>query len=167
MKLEISLLVSPSFANHVSSLKGATQYFSSSQSKYHQTAKSLTEILFALCTQTKSEVYRVRMTVGGKCLDAYQDVNSPVVGTLDSKLNINSTISDGHKGARYCTAELKDFFLCSTMQLYQYMRIHQCYTTWSSGWVQPHILALWIQRFRIPWNQNRHVWTQECCHPCL
>jgi len=75
----------------------------------------------------KSEVYRVRMTVGGNRLDTYQDVRSPAVSTLDAKLDINSTISDAHKGARYCTADIKDFFLCSTMQVYQYMRIHQCY----------------------------------------
>jgi len=82
-----------------------------------------------VCTMrpNNSEVYRVRMTVGGDRLDAYQDVRSPVISTLDAKLHINSTISDAHKGARYCTTDIKDFFLCSTMQVYQYMRIHQHY----------------------------------------
>jgi len=42
----------------------------------------------------KSEVYSVRMTVGGDCLDAYQYVCSLAVSTLDAKLHINSTISD-------------------------------------------------------------------------
>jgi len=55
------------------------------------------------------------MTVGGDCLDAYQDVDSQLVSTLDSKLHINSTLSDAHKGDTYCTADIKDFFLCSTI----------------------------------------------------
>ena len=83
----VAPLDSPSYAKFAKSLKETTQYFSSSQSKYHQTAKSLTAI-------NKSEVYRVRMTVGGNHLDAYQDVRSPVVSTLDAKLHINSKISD-------------------------------------------------------------------------
>ena len=81
----------------------------------------------------KSEVYRVRMTTGGDCLETYQDVRSPAVSTLDAKLHINSTISDAHKGTRYCIADITDFFLCSTIQVYQYMRIHQ-------GYVPPEVL---------------------------
>jgi len=66
-----------------------------------------------VCTMcpNKSKVYRVIMTVGGDCLDTYQDVHSPAVSILDVKLRINSTISDAHKGSRYCTADIKDFFL--------------------------------------------------------
>jgi len=40
------------------------------------------------------------------------------------KLHINSVISDAKNGARYCTGDLKDFFLQSTMTIFQYMRIH-------------------------------------------
>ena len=84
-----------------------------------------------VCTMrpNKSEVYRIRMTVGGDRLDAYQDVRSPAVGITDTKIHLNSTISDAHKGARYCTADLKDFFLNSTMHVYQYMRLHRRYVT--------------------------------------
>ena len=64
------------------------------------------------------------MTVGGDRLDAYQDAQSPAVGILDAKIHINITISEAHKGARYCTADIKYLFLCSTMQIYQYMCIH-------------------------------------------
>ena len=67
------------------------------------------------------------MTVGRHRLDAYQDVQSPAVGILDGIKHINSTISDAHKGSRYCTADIKDFFLCSMMQIYQYMCIHCSY----------------------------------------
>jgi len=71
----------------------------------------------------KTEVYRFRMTAGDNRLDAYQNVQSPAVGILDAKIHINITISDAHKGARYCTANIKDFFLCSIMPIYQYMHI--------------------------------------------
>ena len=126
MKLDVALLGSPCFANHVMSLKETTQYFSSSQGKCHQTAVTYCKFVSTM-SPNKSEIYRVRMTVGGDRLDAYQDVHSLVVGTMDAKLHINSTISDAHKEARYCTADIKDFFLCSTVQVYQYMRIHQHY----------------------------------------
>jgi hypothetical protein len=84
-----------------------------------------------VCTMRpgKAEPYRIRMTVGGDRLDAYQDVRSPAVGIIDTKLHLNSTISDAKHGARYCTADLKDFFLVSDMKVYQYMRIHRKYVT--------------------------------------
>jgi len=82
-----------------------------------------------VCTMRpgKSEVYRVHITVGGNRLDAYQDVRSPAVGVTDTKLHLNSVISDAHRGARYCTGDIKDFFLGSEMATYQYMRIHRKY----------------------------------------
>ena len=84
-----------------------------------------------VCTMRpgKSEPYRIRMTVGGDRLDAFQDVRSPAVGITETKLHLNSTISDAHLGARYCTGDLKDFFLSSEMKIYQYMRIHRKYVT--------------------------------------
>ena len=84
-----------------------------------------------VCTMRpgKTEVYRLRMTVGGDRLDAYQDVRSPAIGLIDTKLHLNSVISDAHLGARYCTGDIKDFFLVSDMVIYQYMRIHRKYLT--------------------------------------
>jgi hypothetical protein len=67
------------------------------------------------------------MTVGGDRLDAFQDVRSPAVGITDTKLHLNSVISDAKHGARYGTADVKDFFLSSTMAIYQYMRVHRRY----------------------------------------
>jgi hypothetical protein len=82
-----------------------------------------------VCTMRpgKAEEWRIRMTVGGDRLDAYQDVRSPAVGLIDTKLHLNSVISDAHRGARYLTADLKDFFLQSLMQIFQYMRVHRRY----------------------------------------
>jgi hypothetical protein len=84
-----------------------------------------------VCTMRpgKSEVYRVRKAVGGDRLDAYQDVRSPAVGVTDTKLHLNSVISDAALGARYATCDLKDFFLGSTMPVYQYMKVHRRYLT--------------------------------------
>ena len=84
-----------------------------------------------VCTMRpeKSETHRVRITVGGDRLDAYQDVRSPAVGITDTKLHLNSTISDAKNGARYSTADLKDFFLGSKMKIFQYMRVHRKYIT--------------------------------------
>jgi hypothetical protein len=66
-----------------------------------------------VCTMrpNKPEVYCIHMTVGGDRLDAYQDVHSPAVGIIDTKLHLNSNISDAADGARYCTGDIKDFFL--------------------------------------------------------
>jgi hypothetical protein len=53
----------------------------------------------------KAEAYQIRMMVGGDKLDAFQDVCSPTVGITDTKLHINSTISDAKHGARHATAQ--------------------------------------------------------------
>ena len=68
------------------------------------------------------------MTVGGDRLIVDFDVRSPAISLLDMKSHVvNSVISDAKHGARYCTADLKDFFLQSTMKVFQYMRIHRKY----------------------------------------
>jgi hypothetical protein len=75
----------------------------------------------------KSEPYRVRLTVGGDKLECEYDAGSPAASLLESKLIINSTISDAHKGARFLSADLKDHFLASPMEETEYMRIHSKY----------------------------------------
>jgi hypothetical protein len=77
----------------------------------------------------KAEPYRIRMTVGGDRLDTYQDVRSPAISLIDTKLHLKSVISDAKDGARYCTGDLKDFFLVSDIKVFQYMRIHRKYVT--------------------------------------
>jgi hypothetical protein len=82
-----------------------------------------------VCTMRpgKTEQWRIRMVVGGDKLDAYQDVRSPAVGLIDTKLHLNSVISDAHRGARYLTTDIKDFFLQSLMKIFQYMKVHRRY----------------------------------------
>ena len=64
------------------------------------------------------------MTASGDCLDCPYDVNSLAVSMTNSKLHINSTISNAHKGARYLGIEITNFYLGTGMPYYQYMCIH-------------------------------------------
>ena len=75
----------------------------------------------------KSEPYRVRLTVGGDCLDYDMDAASPAVSFLETKLLINSVISQSSKGCRFMTLDIKFFFLQTEMQDSEYMRIHSKY----------------------------------------
>jgi hypothetical protein len=75
----------------------------------------------------KSEPYRVRLTVGGDKLPYDDDAGSPAASLLETKLILNSTISDADKGARFLTADLKDHFLASPMKDPEFMRIKYKY----------------------------------------
>jgi hypothetical protein len=71
----------------------------------------------------KSEPYQVRLVVGGDKLPYDDDAGSPAASLLETKLMVNSTISDVKKGARFMTADLKDHFLASPMDKPEYMFI--------------------------------------------
>ena len=58
----------------------------------------------------KKEKHRVRLTIGGDKLEYFGDTTSPAASLLETKLLINSTISDSNKGARFMTLDIKDFF---------------------------------------------------------
>ena len=75
----------------------------------------------------KSEPNRVRLTVSGVRLDYESDAGSPVASLVETKLTLNSTISDAHRDARFMSADLKTFFLATTMADPEYMRIHYRY----------------------------------------
>ena len=77
----------------------------------------------------KNEKFRVRLTVGGDRLPYLDDATSPAASLLEAKLIINSTISQSSRNARFMTLDIKDFFLQSTMQNHEYMRIHSKYFT--------------------------------------
>ena len=74
-----------------------------------------------------SEKHRVCLMVGGDKLTCKFDVTSPSASILESKLLINSVILDAHKGARFLTLDIKYFFLCSTLDNPEYMRIKAKY----------------------------------------
>ena len=70
----------------------------------------------------KTETHRVRMTAGGDKLDYPGDASSPAVSMLDTKLHINSTISNTENGARYLGLHIKNLYLgtpCHTSSTYE------------------------------------------------
>ena len=73
---------------------------------------------------TKPDPYRTRITVGGDKLIYPDDPGSPTTDMVESKVLINSTISDGKKGARFCCADIRDMFLASPMARPEYMKVH-------------------------------------------
>lgn len=77
----------------------------------------------------KDEIHRVRMTVGGDRLEFEYDSSSSAVSLLDTKSLLNRVISDVHKVSRYCTADIKIFYLNNPMQKFCYMKIPLRYTT--------------------------------------
>jgi hypothetical protein len=58
-------------------------------------------------------------------LDYNDDPSSPAAGLLETKLLLNSVISDAHKGARFMSMDLKDHFLASPMNRPEYMKVHR------------------------------------------
>jgi hypothetical protein len=73
----------------------------------------------------KTEPFRVRLVVGGDKLDYPDDPASPAAGLIETKLLVNSTISDAHKGAKFMSMDLKDHFLASPMGRPEYMKMHK------------------------------------------
>jgi hypothetical protein len=71
----------------------------------------------------KSETHRVRMTAGGDKLDYPGDASSPTVSMLDAKIHINSVISDAKHGARHLGLDIKNYYLGTPMEYYQYLRV--------------------------------------------
>jgi hypothetical protein len=71
----------------------------------------------------KKDPNRVRITVGGNLLkDDYPgELTTRTADLTTSKILWNSTISTD--GARYMTADVKNFYLCTPMERYQYMKI--------------------------------------------
>ena len=75
----------------------------------------------------KAEQYRVRLTIGGDKLEYFLETASPAANILETKILINSVISDTKKGARFLTLDIKDFFLQSDLPTKEYIRIHSKY----------------------------------------
>jgi len=62
-----------------------------------------------------------RLTVGGDRLNIPGDCGMPTIDMVTVKLHLNSVIST--EGARYCTIDLKDFYLMTTMTRPEYMHM--------------------------------------------
>ena len=77
--------------------------------------------------ERKDDKFRTRLTVGGDRLDYWDNAASPAASLLETKLMINSVISDAHRGARFMSLDIKDHFLQSILPEPEYMRIHSKY----------------------------------------
>ena len=75
----------------------------------------------------KDEPYRVRITVGGDKLNYNDDAGSPAANLLETKILINSVISDSDRGAKFMCADIKDHFLATPMDEPEYMRVQYKY----------------------------------------
>ena len=71
----------------------------------------------------KAEKYRCRLVVGGNKLPYTEDSAAPAANLLETKLLLNSTISQ--KTAKFMTIDISNFFLSSTMPNPEFMKIHQ------------------------------------------
>jgi hypothetical protein len=71
----------------------------------------------------KTETHRIRITVGGDRLTYDDDAGSPAANLLETKVLLNSTISDAAKGARFMTADIMDYFLATPMARAEYMKV--------------------------------------------
>ena len=92
----------------------------------------------------KTEKFRVRLTVGGDRLQYPDDTASPAATLLETKLLLNSTISQSAQGARFMTLDIKDFFLQTVMTRPEFMKIHSKY---------------FLQDIRDKYNINRIIHT--------
>jgi hypothetical protein len=69
----------------------------------------------------KSEIHRVRLTVGGNLIKYPGDVSTRSADLTTSKCLWNITISTD--GARYMCLDVKNFYLGTQMDIFEYMRI--------------------------------------------
>jgi hypothetical protein len=69
----------------------------------------------------KVEPEQTRLTVGGNRINYLGDVSAPISDLTTAKLVINSVIST--PGARYAGADIKNFYLGTLMECYEYMHL--------------------------------------------
>jgi hypothetical protein len=69
----------------------------------------------------KDNPNQTRLTVGGNRIVHHGNVSTPMVEMMTVKMHLNSVIST--KGARYCTFDLKDFYLNMPIEQPEYMKM--------------------------------------------
>lgn len=69
----------------------------------------------------KDDPYCTRLTIGGDRIEYPWDVSTPTADLITSKIHINSVIST--VGAKFMTADIKNFYLNTPMECYEYMRL--------------------------------------------
>ena len=92
------------------------------------TGKQVTYVCFVCNLRPlKTEPWRFCLVVGGDRLNYVEDSGSSASTLMETKISINSTISDAKKGARFMSYDLKYFFLASPMKESEYTKISMKY----------------------------------------
>ena len=71
----------------------------------------------------KAEQHRIRLVAGGDKLPYLDDAGAPAASILETKILLNSVISDAAAGAKFASFDIKDFFLATPMEKPEYMRL--------------------------------------------
>jgi hypothetical protein len=69
----------------------------------------------------KADPNCTHLTIGGNHITYPRDCGTPTVNIVTVKIHLNSVVST--KGARYCTINLKDFYLNTPMARPEFMRM--------------------------------------------
>eukprot|EP00804_Cyclotella_cryptica_P009655 CCRYP_011199-RA/>CCRYP_011199-RA protein AED:0.40 eAED:0.40 QI:0/-1/0/1/-1/1/1/0/244 len=69
----------------------------------------------------KDDPYRIRLTVGGNCINFPGDCGTPTADMITVKILLNSVISTVN--AKFMTIDIKDFYLNTPMECPDYMRL--------------------------------------------
>ena len=99
----------------------------------------------------KDKKYQVRLTVGGGKLLYKEETSSPTTDLLETKILLNSTISDAHKGVQLMDINIKNFFLITSLPTTKnkYMKIHK--KSFSTKFIELCKLQDWL-------NNNGYVY---------
>ena len=96
----------------------------------------------------KAQPFRIRWTVGGDKVDYPFDVSTKTADLTTAKLLFNSVLSTPN--AKFMTADLKDFYLGTPMDRYEYMRV--------PIWMLPDDI---IEQYNLkPLFHNGHVYVE-------
>ena len=63
----------------------------------------------------KEEQFRVRLTIGGDKLLYNNKTATPTADLIETKILLNSTILDAHKGAQFMGIDIKNCFLMTQL----------------------------------------------------
>ena len=90
----------------------ATGLFASYFSKRKKSTSSKITYATIVCDHRplKHEQWRCRLVVGGDKLFYNADTGAPEASLLDTKILLNSVISDAHKGAKFMSCDIKNYF---------------------------------------------------------
>eukprot|EP00957_Ditylum_brightwellii_P197990 15084131-Ditylum_brightwellii.AAC.2 len=69
----------------------------------------------------KADPNRVRLMVGGDCVEYPFEVSTPTTDLVTAKLLMNSVTST--EGAKFLRIDIKSFYLNTPMERYEYMRL--------------------------------------------